>query len=60
MFKIQYRLPGAGLWNLAALPTSLQTALGQARSATTLQQAESVRIVPGVGMSQLPNVDIKV
>lgn len=60
MFKIQFRLPGAGVWNMAALPTSLQTATTQARSATVLQGAESVRIVPGVGMSALPSVDIKV
>lgn len=60
MFKIQFRLPGAGAWNLAALPTSLQTATTQARSATVLQGAESVRIVPGVGLSPPTSIDIKV
>jgi hypothetical protein len=47
MFKVQYRSMGAGLWNLAALPTSLQMALGSARVIEAHEQPSAIRIVPG-------------
>jgi hypothetical protein len=46
MFRVDQRLTGQGLWNMAALPVSLQAALGRAQALESAGAVADVRIVP--------------
>jgi hypothetical protein len=46
MFRVDYRFSGQGMWNMPALPVSLQAALGQARAREGTRFADEVRVIP--------------
>ncbi|CAN5196396.1 hypothetical protein BH11PSE2_BH11PSE2_09450 [soil metagenome] len=56
MFKVQIRQPGAVVWDLSGLPTSLLMASAQARNASA-REPVSVRLAPSVAPQV---VDVKV
>jgi hypothetical protein len=54
MFRVDQRLAGQGLWNMAALPVTLQAALGRARALQDAGAVADVRIVPAPTSAPLP------
>ena len=46
MFRVDYRFAGQGVWNMPALPVTLQAALGQARAREGSLTADEVRVTP--------------
>jgi hypothetical protein len=60
VFKVQYRSEGLGLWNLSALPTSLQMAMGFARAVEHREQLAAIRVVPSGAADIGQLVDMKV
>lgn len=52
MFKVQFQNSSGG-WNLAALPTSYQVAVGQARVVGGQDRVTNVRLAPSV--TKLPS-----